>query len=510
MSDRIFVTTAIPYVNAAPHVGFAYELVLADAFARHHRAQGADVRFQTGADENSLKNVQAAQAAGRPVAEFVAENAARFEALREPLALCTDDFVRTSADPRHAPAVERLWRAVEASGDLYRGHYCGAYCLGCEQFLASDELEDGKCPEHRRAPESVQEHNWFFRLSRYQEHLIDLIESGALGVEPASHRRALIDFARRGLTDISVSRASLRARGWGLAVPEDPEQVIYVWFDALANYLSGLGYGTSGSEWGAYWGEGVRRVHVLGKGVARFHGIYWPAFLHSAGLPAPTQLFVHGYVTVDGKKIGKSLGNVIDPLQLVERFGTDTLRYFLLRHVHTDRDGDLTEARLRAVHEGELAASLGNLVRRVSRLIERYPDGCARPPNDAPAREIVSDLFGKVHCAVERFALHEALDHIFERVSALNRLLSEQAPWVLARRAAHGERAQAAASLSGAREALRILAEVLRPFLPNTAARILEDLGYGLPPVGRPQWGARRPQRAVRTGPVLFAQLPKQ
>ena len=505
MPDRIFVTTAIPYVNAAPHVGFAYELVLADAFTRHHRARGAEVRFQTGADEHSLKNARAAEAAGRPVAEFVAENAARFAALRAPLALCTDDFVRTSADPRHAPAVHRLWRAVASAGDLYRGPYSGAYCVGCEQFLAEDELVEGQCVEHGRAPEPVQEHNWFFRLSRYQEHLIELIESGALDVQPASQRRALLEFARGGLRDISVSRSSHRARGWGLKVPEDSEQVIYVWFDALSNYLSGLGYGTDGPDLRRFWGEGARRVHVLGKGVARFHGIYWPAFLRSAGLPAPTQLFVHGYVTVEGKKIGKSLGNVIDPLQLVERFGTDTLRYFLLRHLHTDRDGDISQARLAAVQQGELAASLGNLLRRVSTLLQRHPELACVPQAQAPAREIVGDLPQLVHSAVERFALHEAIGQIFGRVSALNRLLSEQAPWALIKQTAPEASTKAAVSLSAAREALRIVAEVLAAFLPGTAARILEDLGFAAPQVGPPQWGTRGPERAVRTGPVLFA-----
>jgi methionyl-tRNA synthetase len=268
-ASRLYLTTTIPYVNARPHLGFALELVQADVLARHQRQRGNEVRFLTGTDDNSLKNVLAAEAEGLPTQELVDRNATAFEALREPLALSFDDFIRTSRDPRHRPGVERFWKACAGAGDLYRKHYEGMYCVGCEQFYTPAELRTGRCPEHNTEPQLVAEENWFFRLSRYQEQLHDLIASGRLRVEPAARRNEVLGFITAGLQDFSISRSRTRARGWGIPVPDDPDQVIYVWWDALGNYVTALDYGHDGQDYQRWWVHGDRRVHLLGKGVLR-------------------------------------------------------------------------------------------------------------------------------------------------------------------------------------------------------------------------------------------------
>jgi methionyl-tRNA synthetase len=288
-NGNFYITTAIPYVNAEPHLGHALELVQADALARHRRRRGQPVRFLTGTDDHALKNVTAARAAGVDVREFVDRNAARFRGLREPLALSFDDFIGTSADPRHRAGVERLWRQCAERGDFYLRHYEGRYCPGCEQFYTPAELDRGLCPEHRLAPEPVRERNWFFRLSRYTGELLDALRSGRVRVEPAARRNEVLAFIRAGLADFSVSRPAARASGWGIPVPGHPDQVIYVWWDALANYVTALGYG-GGDEapYRDWWVNSGERVHVIGKGVTRFHAVSWLALLLSARQPLPT------------------------------------------------------------------------------------------------------------------------------------------------------------------------------------------------------------------------------
>jgi methionyl-tRNA synthetase len=327
-----YVSTAIPYVNAAPHVGFAYEAVLADVLARHQRLRGRSVHFQSGTDDNSLKNVQAAEREGLSPAALVAGNAGRFLALADALGLSYDDFIRTGVEDRHRQGVEALWGACLRAGDLYRRPYRGLYCVGCEGFFDPAELAEGRCPEHGTSPEPIEEENWFFRLSRYRDPLRRLVETGALQIAPRSRRNEVLGFLAGGLEDISVSRARARARGWGIPVPGDPEQVVYVWFDALSNYVNTLGWVAGGDAYRRFWAGSGRRLHVLGKGILRFHAVHWPAILLSAGLPPPTDLLVHGYLTVDGRKIGKSLGNAVDPADLVARYGAEPGRNHRPRH----------------------------------------------------------------------------------------------------------------------------------------------------------------------------------
>ncbi len=475
---RFYVTTAIPYVNARPHLGFALEIVQADVLARHARRRGAPVRFLTGTDDNSLKNVQAAEAEGVAVGELVDRNAAAYAALRDPLGLSFDDFIRTSSDPRHRTGVERLWRACQASGDLYRKQYQGLYCVGCEQFYAPAELADGRCPEHGTTPQRVSEENWFFRLSRYQRRLAELIESGALRIEPASRRNEVLGFIAGGLEDFSVSRSAARSRGWGICVPDDPEQVVYVWFDALANYLTALGYGTDAPAYHRWWASGDRRAHVIGKGILRFHAIYWPALLLSAGVPLPTDILVHDYLTVDGRKLSKSSGNVIDPVALTERFGTDPVRWWLLREVPRVGDADFTVERLAARGDEDLANGLGNLVNRVVSMVHRYRDG--QTPGDlaapAGAERLVAacrQAPGLVDEALEAADFRRATAAVWAIVEEGNRYAEAVRPWELARAERAGApRERLDAALGVLVGACRRLAEELAPFLPEASARI--------------------------------------
>ena len=469
-----FVTVAIPYVNAEPHVGYAYELVLADVYARSRRAAGDEVRFLGGTDDYSLKNVLAAEAAGVPTAEFVESRAGRFQALAEPLDLSFDDFIHTSTDSRHAPAVERLWRACEARGDLYKRAYEGQYCVGCEQFYGSAELADGRCPEHGTETEPVAEENWFFRLSAYQDHVERLLTTGELDVHPAQFRDEVLAFVRRGLEDISVSRAASRARGWGLPVPGDPSQVIYVWFDALTNYISSLGFGAPGSDdYRRWWLEGTRRIHVIGKGILRFHAVYWPAFLASAGQPAPTRIQVHPYLTVNGRKLSKSSGVVIDPVRIAGEYGTDALRWWFARDVSTTADTDFTDERLVARANEDLANGLGNVTNRIVTLVHRHRAGVVPAGDGGPVGRL-DDLEPAVADALSSFDLPAAARLLRTAVAALNRDLEDTRPW-----AATGERERERLDALLARHvrSARIIARVAQPIVPAVSAALLEQLG---------------------------------
>jgi methionyl-tRNA synthetase len=520
--QSFYLTTAIPYVNGRPHLGFALELVLADALARFHRQRGADVRLLSGTDENSLKNVRAARAAGVETRTLVARNADRFELLRTALDLSFDDFIRTSSDPRHRPAVEALWRRCAERGDVYRSHYRGLYCVGCEHFLSASDLVDGRCPDHDEPPERVDEENWFFRLSRYQEPIRELLESGQLAIEPAPYRNEVLAFVRRGLEDFSISRSRARADGWGIPVPGDPEQVVYVWFDALVNYVSALDFGEApGPAYSRWWQDSAGRVcreHVIGKGITRFHAVYWPAILLSAGLPLPDRLLVHGYLTQGGEKISKSrgTGEDLDPYALASDFGSDALRYHLLRHTRSHQDSDVTRADLERSYRSELADQLGNLLQRTLRLAERCPAGAfsalsqtalsqiagepAAPDLRRALVEQAESVGPQVAKAVESFQLHLALDAIWQLVAAGNRYLEATEPWRTSGPAS-------AAAIADTLELLRIIALHLTPFLPGAARRIAHQLGVGddaralleASRFGRPAENASHPP-----GPPLF------
>lgn len=474
----VYLTTTIPYVNARPHLGHALEFVQADVLARHYRRRGHRVRFQTGTDDNSLKNVLAAEAAGIGVQEFVDANAAAFVALAGPLSLSADDVIRTSTDPRHRVGVERLWRACAGAGDLYRRHYEGLYCIGCEAFYAEPELSAGLCPEHGVRPQRVAEENWFFRLSRYAGRLRDEIATGRLRIEPAGRRNEVLAFIDGGLADFSVSRSAERAHGWGIPVPGDPGQVIYVWWDALGNYLTALGYGTDDANLSPWWTGTGRRLHLLGKDVLRFHAVYWPAMLASAGLPLPTDILVHDHLTVGGRRISKSSGVSVDPAALAHEYGTDALRWWLLRDVPRIGDADFTTERLIRRANNELAHGIGNLVNRVVAMVGKYRDG-AVPVYQACERAGLG-LAGQrapeaIDSALAVGDFRRACEAVWAIAQEANRYISQTGPWTLAQAERAGDR-QAGEQLDAVLAALvatcQRLAVELEPFLPDAAARI--------------------------------------
>ncbi|MBL1074108.1 methionine--tRNA ligase [Nocardia sp. 2] len=469
-----YLTTTLPYVNAKPHLGFALELVQADVLARAARGRGERVRLQCGTDDNSLKNVLAAEAAGVPVREFVDRNAAAFTALAGPLSLAVDDVIRTSRDPRHRVGVERFWRAAADAGDLYRKHYAGLYCVGCEQFYSPAELVGGRCPDHDTEPQRVAEQNWFFRLSRYTDRLRELIGSGTVRIEPVERRNEVLAFLDAGLEDLSVSRSAQRARGWGIPVPDDPEQVIYVWWDALGNYLTALDYGTDGANLELWWNRADRRIHLVGKGVLRFHAVYWLAILLSAGQRLPTHILVHDHLTIDGRKISKSSGVTVDPVELVAEYGTDAVRWWLLREPPRVGDADFTVARLVRRADDELAHGIGNLVNRTVGLIHRYRDG--RPPATeqiAPQsdtlRHALDAADARIESALAAYDFRAATEAIRAITDEGNRYVNVTRPWELA---AAGAREELDAVLCTLLCACRAVAGHLVPFLPGLAGRI--------------------------------------
>jgi methionyl-tRNA synthetase len=492
-----YVTTAIPYVNAEPHLGFALELVQADVLARYHRLRGDDTWFLTGTDENSLSNVLAAEREGVDIRALVDRNAGTFRALGPTLDVGNDDFIRTASDARHRDGARRFWEACVRAGDVYTRPYRGLYCVRCERFYVPEELPDGRCPEHDVAPEVVEEENYFFRLSRYADRVAELLDSGALRVRPESRHHEVRAFVARGLTDFSISRTQARARGWGIPVPGDPGQVMYVWFDALTNYVTALGYATDDARYRRYWLENPRRVHVIGKDIVRFHAVYWPAMLLSVGAPVPTEVMVHGFLSRDGRRMSKTLGTGVDPVSLAGEWGVDAVRYWLLREVPPGGDADYTNASFARAYDADLANDLGNLLQRTVSMVHRYRGGVVPAPAAAasPLEAVARAIPEALHRALgEGWDLRHALEATFALVTRANRAVEERRPWALARAERDGN-GGAGRRLDTALwelvECLRLVAEALRPFLPTAAGRIAAQLGVE----PAPDW-----ERALRWG----------
>ena len=417
---KFYTTTAIPYVNAAPHIGHSLEYVQTDAIARYQRLSGKEVYFLSGSDDNALKNVQAAEVKGVQVVDYVRQNSEKFEEVLKRLNISNTDFIRTT-EKRHINGVGEFWKRCEK--DIYKKSYKGLYCLGCETFYLEKDLEDGKCPEHHTVPEVVEEENYFFKLSNYQDYLLSLIESGKLKITPEYRKNEIVSFIKSGLEDFSISRSVKRAKGWGIPVPNDETQIVYVWFDALINYITALGWPDNKELFNKFWPADVQ---VIGKGISRFHAIYWPAMLKSAGLEPPKELFIHGYVTANKEKISKSLGNVIDPIEQIDKYGVDAVRYYLLREIPSYSDGDYSETRFLEIYNSELANNLGNLVSRVAKLAEGRINNTIFPieGNDGIKENIRKNF--------EEYKFDEVVKTVFrEYIDAANAELNKETPWKL-------------------------------------------------------------------------------
>jgi methionyl-tRNA synthetase len=467
MAKKFYITTAIPYVNAPPHVGHALEFVQADCIAKYHRLLGKDVTLLSGGDENALKNVQAAEAAGIPVGEFIDTNTQLFKTLAEKLNVQFNVFQKGSDTKHHYPASQKLWNLCKANGDIYEKEYSGLYCLGCETFYAPDELnEHGECFEHPgKKLETVSEKNYFFRLSKYQQQLIDLIEKDTLQIVPDFRKNEVLSFLKQPLQDISISRSNKRAKNWGVPVPNDDSQRMYVWFDALNIYQSGIGFGWNEKEYKKWW---PADVHVIGKGISRFHAVYWPAFLLSAKLDLPKTLFVHGYFTVNGQKMSKTLGNVIDPVQLIEKYGADALRYYFLAKFSPFHDGDFSEKEFITTYNADLANGIGNLVARIVALIVKTPLPLPIPFSSFHELTDGTNEYAPYLFELEQFQLDRALASLWAKIKALDIKINEKAPWKMP------EKERGTFLLSVSQDIVNI-ATLLYPFLPETSEKILRQ-----------------------------------
>ncbi|RJQ35960.1 methionine--tRNA ligase [Candidatus Parcubacteria bacterium] len=457
--NKFYITTAIDYVNGAPHIGHALEKIQADVIARWQRSRGKAVWFLTGTDEHGSKIARRAAEVGKEPQAFADENAAIFRDLKKVLDLSWDDFIRTTDRERHWPGVEKLWRALAAAGDIYKKRYGGLYCIGHEGFVTEKDLVNGKCPDHGTAPEAIAEENWFFRLSKYGPQIKRRIESGELAVHPQSRANEILALIDQGLEDVSFSRPR-ETLSWGIPVPDDPTQTIYVWCDALANYLTAVGYGRDDANFARWW---PADLHVIGKDILRFHAAIWPGMLLAAGIPLPRAILVHGFLNVEGQKISKTLGNVIAPGDIVREYGTDPVRYYLLRDVPVGEDGNFSRAVLKERYNGDLANGLGNLVARVGALAEKA--GPLPVPSTHPLADAVAAARAGRERALGAYKFNEALAAVWSLIGAADRYLNETKPWTL-------DGAELARAIAPAALAVAALAELIEPFLPSTAAKI--------------------------------------
>ncbi len=504
-----YITTPIYYVNAQPHLGHAYSTIVADTVCRFKRLCGEDVRFQTGTDEHGDKVVEAAEKAGEEPREYVDRISAMFRRAWPPLAIEPDHFIRTT-DPEHIKTVQAILQQVFDRGDIYRGNYSGLYCKGCERFLTEKELVDGNCPDHLAPPKKITEQNYFFRMHRYQEWLINHIKDNPGFITPERYRNEVLSFLEDPLEDLCISRPASRLT-WGIPLPFDRDFVTYVWFDALINYLTGIGF-PDGPDFGRYWQSAE---HVIAKDILKPHAIYWPTMLKAIGLAPYRKLHVHGYWNINETKMSKSLGNVVRPGELVEQYGADTVRYFLLREMSFGLDSSFSSESIIARRNSDLANDLGNLFSRSLTMLAKFAH--SRVPEPGAGEEIDRELAAAATRMVAEyiarmndFAFNRALQAVWEVIALANKYIVVNAPWELAKDPARQERL--ATVLFHLVETLRLLALVLQPVMPETATRMTRALGIQAAAdlSSQASWGLSVPGTEIAVVPSLFPRLDKE
>jgi len=457
VKKTFYLTTPIFYPNAKLHLGHAYTMTLADALARHHRLFDEKVYFLAGSDENTQKMVDAAKNADKDPIEFLDEIVQNFMKLYSSLNISYDQFIRTTDQKVHWPGAQAIWNSIATAGDFYKKEYSGLYCVGHEAFITEKDLVDGKCPDHGTIPEKLSEENYFFRLSKYTDVLKQKIESDELQIVPQSRKKEMLSFMENGLEDISFSRPRKAhwPNGLGVPVPNDTSQIMYVWCDALANYITALGFGGNDALYREFW---PANVHIIGKDILRFHALIWPAMLLSAGLPLPKSIFVHGFITSGGKKMSKTLGNIIDPEELVETYGTDAIRYFLLRHISPFEDGDITREGFKNAYTAHLTNGLGNLVARVMKLAETYLEQPIQRPEPSGFPQEYMD-------ALNSFEFNRAMDFVWTRIQAIDEQITNEKPFNIIKEDVEKGRSL----ITDMVKELYLIARLLNSFMPNTS-----------------------------------------